>query len=71
MERVGPFTLFINANVALLLNVAVVFLIGCASSLVLTLSGTSSRSPRSSRRPPRPILALRKEDGGPAKPATS
>lgn len=39
MERVGPVTLFINANVALLLNVAVVFLIGCASSLVLTLSG--------------------------------
>jgi hypothetical protein len=39
LERVGPVTLFINANVALLLNVAVVFLIGCASSLVLTLSG--------------------------------
>lgn len=40
MDRVGPFTLFINANVAFLLNVAVVFLIGCASSLVLTLSGS-------------------------------
>jgi hypothetical protein len=39
MSRVGPVTLFINANVAFLLNVAVVFLIGCASSLVLTLSG--------------------------------
>lgn len=41
MDRVGPFTLFVNANVAFLLNVAVVFLIGCASSLVLTLSGAS------------------------------
>ncbi|GAA6013185.1 hypothetical protein JCM10207_006198 [Rhodosporidiobolus poonsookiae] len=39
LERVGPITLFLNCNVALLLNVAVVFLIGCASSLVLTLSG--------------------------------
>jgi hypothetical protein len=42
MERVGPVTLFINCNVALLLNVSVVFLIGCASSLVLTLSGRHS-----------------------------
>jgi hypothetical protein len=40
LERVGPFTLFLNCNVALLLNVSVVYLIGCASSLVLTLSGT-------------------------------
>ncbi|KAK4049350.1 hypothetical protein OIO90_005479 [Microbotryomycetes sp. JL221] len=39
LERVGFFTLFINCNVALLLNISVVFLIGCASSLVLTLSG--------------------------------
>ncbi|GAA5930611.1 hypothetical protein JCM10213_000759 [Rhodosporidiobolus nylandii] len=39
LERVGAFTLFLNCNVALLLNIAVVFLIGCASSLVLTLSG--------------------------------
>ncbi|GAA5972849.1 hypothetical protein JCM11641_003971 [Rhodosporidiobolus odoratus] len=39
LEKVGGFTLFLNCNVALLLNVAVVFLIGCASSLVLTLSG--------------------------------
>ncbi|GJN94420.1 hypothetical protein Rhopal_007500-T1 [Rhodotorula paludigena] len=39
LDKVGPFTLFINCNVALLLNVSVVFLIGCASSLVLTLSG--------------------------------
>ncbi|GAA5863681.1 hypothetical protein JCM8547_003691 [Rhodosporidiobolus lusitaniae] len=39
LERVGVITLFLNCNVALLLNVAVVFLIGCASSLVLTLSG--------------------------------
>ncbi|KAM0790433.1 hypothetical protein ACM66B_003312 [Microbotryomycetes sp. NB124-2] len=39
LERVGAFTLFINCNVALLLNISVVFLIGCASSLVLTLSG--------------------------------
>lgn len=42
LERVGPVTLFINCNVALLLNVSVVFLIGCASSLVLTLSGEFS-----------------------------
>ncbi|GAA6064526.1 hypothetical protein JCM10212_004777 [Sporobolomyces blumeae] len=39
LPTVGPFTLFLNCNVALLLNVSVVFLIGCASSLVLTLSG--------------------------------
>ncbi|KAL8292875.1 hypothetical protein RQP46_000569 [Phenoliferia psychrophenolica] len=39
LEKVGPATLFVNMNVAFLLNVAVVFLIGCASSLVLTLSG--------------------------------
>ncbi|KAM0753710.1 TPT-domain-containing protein [Meredithblackwellia eburnea MCA 4105] len=39
LERVGPATLFLNVNVAFLLNVAVVYLIGCASSLVLTLSG--------------------------------
>ncbi|GAA5874934.1 hypothetical protein JCM16303_004948 [Sporobolomyces ruberrimus] len=36
---VGPFTLFLNCNIALLLNISVVFLIGCASSLILTLSG--------------------------------
>ena len=41
LERVGPVTLFVNCNVALLLNVSVVYLIGCASSLVLTLSGGS------------------------------
>lgn len=45
LERVGPVTLFINCNVALLLNVSVVFLIGCASSLVLTLSGESLSLP--------------------------
>ncbi|BGP51742.1 hypothetical protein JCM10450v2_007692 [Rhodotorula kratochvilovae] len=39
LDKVGPVTLFVNCNVALLLNVSVVFLIGCASSLVLTLSG--------------------------------
>ncbi|GAA5892729.1 hypothetical protein JCM6882_000567 [Rhodosporidiobolus microsporus] len=39
LERVGGFTLFLNCNVALLLNISVVYLIGCASSLVLTLSG--------------------------------
>ena len=42
LDKVGPVTLFINCNVALLLNVSVVFLIGCASSLVLTLSGASA-----------------------------
>ncbi|GAA5833117.1 hypothetical protein JCM3766R1_001400 [Sporobolomyces carnicolor] len=39
LPTVGPFTLFLNCNIALLLNISVVFLIGCASSLVLTLSG--------------------------------
>ncbi|GAA5930150.1 uncharacterized protein JCM15063_004729 [Sporobolomyces koalae] len=39
IPTVGPFTLFLNCNIALLLNISVVFLIGCASSLVLTLSG--------------------------------
>ncbi|BGP27747.1 DUF250 domain containing membrane protein [Rhodotorula toruloides] len=39
LPRVGAFTLFLNCNIALLLNISVVFLIGCASSLVLTLSG--------------------------------
>ncbi|SGY18190.1 BQ5605_C015g08002 [Microbotryum silenes-dioicae] len=39
LKRVGGFTLFINCNFALLLNISVVYLIGCASSLVLTLSG--------------------------------
>ncbi|GAA95225.1 uncharacterized protein L969DRAFT_15297 [Mixia osmundae IAM 14324] len=38
-ERLGPFILLSNASVAFLLNISVVFLIGCASSLVLTLSG--------------------------------
>ncbi|KAH7118915.1 triose-phosphate transporter family-domain-containing protein [Dendryphion nanum] len=37
--RVGTFTLLINALIAFLLNVSVVFLIGKTSSLVLTLSG--------------------------------
>ncbi|KAB8346204.1 hypothetical protein FH972_023249 [Carpinus fangiana] len=37
--NVGLFTLFINAMIAFLLNVSVVFLIGKTSSLVLTLSG--------------------------------
>ncbi|GAA5832684.1 hypothetical protein JCM5353_003060 [Sporobolomyces roseus] len=39
LPTVGPFTLFLNCNIALLLNISVVFLIGCASSLILTLSG--------------------------------
>jgi len=38
-ERLGPVILFSNASCAFALNIAVVFLIGCASSLVLTLSG--------------------------------
>lgn len=38
-ERLGPMVLVTNASCALCLNIAVVFLIGCASSLVLTLSG--------------------------------
>ncbi|GAA6004435.1 hypothetical protein JCM10207_000726 [Rhodosporidiobolus poonsookiae] len=39
IEQVGAAELIGNATIALALNVAVVFLIGCASSLVLTLSG--------------------------------
>ncbi|GAA5882790.1 hypothetical protein JCM3774_006092 [Rhodotorula dairenensis] len=39
LERVGAITLVLNCSVALCLNISVVFLIGCASSLVLTLSG--------------------------------
>jgi hypothetical protein len=39
LERVGLPILIVNATTALLLNIAVVFLIGSASSLVLTLSG--------------------------------
>ncbi|KAM0793492.1 hypothetical protein ACM66B_000932 [Microbotryomycetes sp. NB124-2] len=38
-EKVGAPFLVVNASTAFALNVAVVFLIGCASSLVLTLSG--------------------------------
>lgn len=38
-ERLGPIVLLTNASCAFCLNIAVVFLIGCASSLVLTLSG--------------------------------
>lgn len=38
-ERVGPVVLISNAGVAFLLNVAVVFLIGRTSSLVMTLCG--------------------------------
>jgi len=38
-ERLGVFVLLSNASCAFCLNIAVVFLIGCASSLVLTLSG--------------------------------
>ncbi|KAK4057689.1 hypothetical protein OIO90_001337 [Microbotryomycetes sp. JL221] len=38
-EKVGAPFLVLNASTAFALNVAVVFLIGCASSLVLTLSG--------------------------------
>lgn len=56
-ERVGPATLFVNMNVAFLLNVAVVFLIGCASSLVLTLSGAS----RSHLRAPPILLAAKSQ----------
>lgn len=41
LERVGIPILILNATTALCLNIAVVFLIGSASSLVLTLSGTS------------------------------
>ncbi|POY75547.1 hypothetical protein BMF94_1450 [Rhodotorula taiwanensis] len=39
LPRVGLVTLVLNCSVALCLNISVVFLIGCASSLVLTLSG--------------------------------
>lgn len=39
LELVGWKVLVGNATTALALNIAVVFLIGCASSLVLTLSG--------------------------------
>jgi hypothetical protein len=39
MDRLGVFVLLSNASCAFGLNIAVVFLIGCASSLVLTLSG--------------------------------
>lgn len=42
--KVGLVVLFVNANLAMLLNIAVVFLIGCSSSLVLTLSGMSDVS---------------------------
>jgi hypothetical protein len=38
-EKLGPLVLVTNASCAFCLNIAVVFLIGCASSLVLTLSG--------------------------------
>lgn len=39
LDLVGLPVLIDNATTALALNIAVVFLIGCASSLVLTLSG--------------------------------
>ncbi|KAL5404792.1 hypothetical protein PMIN04_012507 [Paraphaeosphaeria minitans] len=39
INRVGGFTLFVNAAIAFMLNVSVVFLVGKTSSLVLTLSG--------------------------------
>lgn len=42
LPRVGAVTLILNCSVALCLNISVVFLIGCASSLVLTLSGALS-----------------------------
>lgn len=38
-DRLGPIIMITNASCAFCLNIAVVFLIGCASSLVLTLSG--------------------------------
>lgn len=38
-DRLGPLIMITNASCAFCLNIAVVFLIGCASSLVLTLSG--------------------------------
>ena len=39
IQKVGFLSLFLNASTALCLNIAVVFLIGKTSSLVLTLSG--------------------------------
>lgn len=39
LGRVGPFVLLSNASCAFALNIAAVFLIGAASSLVLTLAG--------------------------------
>lgn len=45
IPTVGLPFLIINASTALLLNIAVVFLIGSASSLVLTLSGAFSPAP--------------------------
>lgn len=39
LYRLGPFILLTNAGVAFALNITAVFLIGAASSLVLTLSG--------------------------------
>jgi len=39
LQRLGLVVLLSNATCAFCLNIAVVFLIGCASSLVLTLSG--------------------------------
>jgi hypothetical protein len=39
MDKLGPLVMVTNAGCAFCLNIAVVFLIGCASSLVLTLSG--------------------------------
>ncbi|SMQ51494.1 unnamed protein product [Zymoseptoria tritici ST99CH_1A5] len=39
VEKVGYFTFLVNAMIAFLLNVSVVFLIGKTSSLVMTLSG--------------------------------
>lgn len=38
-DKLGPLIMITNASCAFCLNIAVVFLIGCASSLVLTLSG--------------------------------
>ncbi|TKA30382.1 hypothetical protein B0A50_02609 [Salinomyces thailandicus] len=39
IEKVGYFTFLVNAMIAFMLNVSVVFLIGKTSSLVMTLSG--------------------------------
>lgn len=44
LVKVGAFTLLLNCTVALCLNISVVFLIGCAGSLVLTLSGVVKES---------------------------